>query len=512
MGSKNQKKNQIENRTRNISIVMILTLLSKVFGFTRDMILANYYGASNVSDAYLVSLTIPEFVFSLVIQAIAVGFIPIFVEILGKDGEDRANKFTNQVLTMMYICGAVVVVFMNLFPNAIVRLFANGFNDATVALTVNFVRITAAAVLFKGTVSVLSAYCEAKGEFARPALVGLPMDIIMISSIIISYKTNTILLAYGTVCAYAAQLIPLIPHCYHQGFRYKFQVNLRDPYLKRMLAMFLPVIIGVGANQVNILVDRSIASTIEIGGISALNYANKVDNIMENVIVMSIAGVMYPLFSTFSSQRKFKELTQSIQTCLEEVMLLIFPITVGSIVLAEPIIQLLFGRGAFDFQAIKMTSMAMVGYSIGMIGVSIRAVLTRVYYSLQDVKTTVLNSVLTVGINIVLNYILSRFLGIWGLALASSIASLFCAMLLLLGLRKKIELHLNKIVISGTKIFVPSVFMGVVVVFSYKTLCLHIGYTISLFVSTIIGVIVYFAMALIFKLPGLSNWVHFLKN
>ena len=88
--------------------------------------------------------------------------------------------------------------------------------------------------------SVLSAYCEAKGEFARPALVGLPMDIIMISSIIISYRTNTILLAYGTVCAYAAQLIPLIPYCYHQGFHYKFQVNLRDPYLKRMLAMFLP--------------------------------------------------------------------------------------------------------------------------------------------------------------------------------------------------------------------------------------------------------------------------------
>ena len=499
-------------QARNIGIVMTLTLLSKIFGFARDMILAYFYGATNVSDAYLISLTIPEFVFSLVIQAIAVGFIPIFVEIMHNEGDEHANRFTNQVLTVLYLCGVGVLIILNAFPKQIVSLFATGFDEGTMALTAEFVRITAIALFFKGTVSVLSAFCQAKGEFIRPALVGLPLDIITIIAIYISHKTNTIVLAYGTVIASASQVFVIAPYCYKQGYRPKVAISRHDPYIKKMIALFLPVIIGVGANQINILVDRTLASTIALGGISALNYANKIDNVMENVIVLSIAGVMYPAFSTMATKKDYKGLGSSIQTTLDEIMLVMFPITVGAMVFAEPIIVLLFSRGAFDMTAVSMTSWAMVGYSVGMIGVSFRAILTRAFYSLQDVKTPVVNSAISVGINIVLNLILSKLLGIGGLALASSIASLSCAFLMLVQLKRRIHFRYRHVLLNGIKILAVSIVMGAIAYLSFGLLKSHLHQTVSLIICVLIGVLVYICQALLFKLPGTTGIVSLVKR
>ena len=499
-------------QARNIGIVMALTLLSKVFGFTRDMVLAYFYGASNVSDAYLISLTIPEFVFSLVIQAIAVGFIPIFVEIFHDSGKKAANKFTNQVLTLLYFCAAIIVILLNLFPRVFVSLFATGFDKSTVNLTIEFIRITCITLFFKGTVSVLSAYCQATGEFTKPALIGLPLDIIVIISIYLSYRTNTLVLAYGTVAAYASQIIVLAPHCIKQGYRPQVVISKNDRYIKRMIVLFLPVTIGVGANQINILVDRTLASTVAVGGITALNYANKIDLIMENVIVLSIAGVMYPAFATLATKKDYKGIGQSLHSTLDTVMLVMLPITIGTIVFARQIVSFLFSRGAFDTTAEEMTALAMVGYSAGIIGVSFRAILTRVFYSLQDVKTPVVNSAISVAINIILNLILSKYMGIGGLALASSIASLSCALLLLAKLKKEIHFSSRIVFKNGVRILIVSIIMGVISHYAYQILIMKVNYIIALFISVLIGILVYAVMAITLKLPGVLEAVDIVKQ
>ena len=504
--------NKPNNRLRNIGIVMLLTFLSKVFGFVRDLTLAYYYGASNVSDAYLISLTIPEFVFSLVIQAIAVGFIPIFVEIIHSDGEREAESFTNQVLTILYICGVVVLLFLNVFPRGIVSVFASGFDADTMSLAASFVRITAIALLFKGTVSVLSAYCQANGEFARPAAVGMPLDLIIILSIIISAHFDPRILAYGTVVGFASQVFIVFPFCKKRGYQFRLSLQLNNPHIKKMIALFLPVVIGVGANQINILVDRTLASRIAIGGISALNYANKIDNIMENVIVMSIAGVMYPIFATLATKKDYDSLKANLLTTFDEVMLLMIPITVGAIIFSEPIISLLFTRGAFDMHASTMTARAMAGYSIGMLGVSFRAILTRVFYSLQDIKTPVINSAIAVGINIVLNLVLSRYLGISGLAIASSIASIVCSFLMLLQLKKRIGLALKTVLSHGGMMLVAASIMVAVCLLSYHALVNHLHFSAALIISILIGLVFYGAEALIIKMPGTTGILSMIKK
>ena len=497
---------------RNISIVIFITLLSKCFGFLRDMVLAYFYGATNVSDAYLISLTIPEFLFNIVTQAIAVGFIPIFMEISHKENEQKANQFTNQVLSILYLSGTFVFLMIHLFPRVFILFFAKGFDEPTIALTTEFVRITAAAIFFKGTSSVLSAYCHAKGEFTRPALIGLPLDIIVILSIYLGYVFHSVVLAYGTVLAYASQLLFVGPFCLKKGFRLRFFLSLHDPYTKKMIALFLPLLLGVGANQINILVDRTLASTISTGAISALNYANKIDNIMENVIVLSIAGVMYPVYSSFAAKKDYSSLGGSLQSTLDEVLLLMLPITIGSILFARPIVALLFGHGVFDGEAIQKTSMAMIGYSLGMVGVSYRAILTRAFYSLQDVKTPVINSAISVVINIILNLILSRYFQIFGLALASSIASITCSSLMLFQLRRTLPIHFRRLTMSFLKILVVSLFAGTLAFLTFHVFKRMIHIYASMFLSVVISALFYWALAFVLHLPGISGISDLLKH
>src|SRR5690606_12151384 len=157
--------------------------------------------------------------------------------------------------------------------------------------------------------------------------------------------------------------------------------------IKNMLFLAIPVIIGSSVNQINKLVDRTLASQISIGGISALNYANTLNLFVQGVFVVSISTVMYPLISKMASKGNMDGLKKALAQAITGINLLVIPATVGSLFFAEPIVTLLFGRGAFDEQAIAMTSTAFFFYSIGMLGYGLREVLSRAFYSMQDTRT-----------------------------------------------------------------------------------------------------------------------------
>lgn len=495
-----------------ISAVIILTFLSKLFGFVRDMVLAYFYGATNLSDAYLVSLTIPEFAFSLITQAIAVGFIPIYTDIIHKLDSIQSHRFVDKVVSIIIFFCAGLILLLNIFPGVFVKLFATGFDEETIAITENFIRITSVAMIFKGLVSVFSAYAQANGEFVRPAIVGMPMDIVVIVSIVVSFYTHNIILAFGALLGYASQFLVLLPYVIKSGYRFHITIHFHDEHIKRMLALFLPVIISVGANQINVLVDRTLASQVAVGGISALNYANKVDNIMENVIVLSIASVMYPTFSKLAAQQDYHRLKGSVSQTLERIACVIAPISVVCFFFAEEIITILFGRGVFDEDAVLLTSSAMQFYSIGMIGVSFRAILIRAFYAIGNIKIPTINSCVSIVINIILNFILSRFMGLKGLALATSISSLVCALLLYVQLNIKLgATHHLKFALSFIKILLATALCAFGGFFLHELFAQQANVWFSLF--GIIGtLIIYGIFILVFRVDAAKDLLLHIKK
>lgn len=493
-------------------LIMIITILSKFFGFARDITLSYFYGASNITDAYLISITIPSVIFGFIGMGISTGYIPMYSKVESLEGTERANRYTSDLINILLALCTVMLLLGMVFTTPLVKIFAAGFSGETLELAIKFTRIGLTGMYFTGLVAIFNGFLQLKGNYMIPALVGFPLNAVTILATVISSKGNPVIMAIGTVLATASQLLLLWPFIRKVGYRHKAVFNLKDKYIKDMVVIALPVIVGVSVNQINVLVDRTIASTIAVGGISALNYASRLNGFVQGIFVLSIVTVLYPMISRMAADKNMDGLKKSVSEAINTINLLVIPATAGMMLLAEPIVRLLFGRGKFDEGAVAITSVALFYYAIGMLGFGLREVLSRAFYSLQDTKTPAINAAFAVVINIVLNIVLSRFMGIGGLALATSISAIVCTLLLFVSLRKKIgAFGLRGISVSFVKISVASVVMGFVARLSFDMWAVSVGQGIGLLASIGISAIVYVIMIYFMRIDEVDSLISGIK-
>ncbi|MDD2481690.1 MAG: murein biosynthesis integral membrane protein MurJ [Lutispora sp.] len=490
---------------KTVFLLMILTIVAKIIGFAREIALSYFFGASYISDAYLISQTIPAVLFGFVGAALSTSYIPIYSDVMRKKGTEPAIAFTNNVTNVFVAISTFIVIAVIAFTEPVVKLFASGFEGETLNLAISFTRVSVLGIYFTAIGYIYRSYLQLKDRFILPTVLGFVSNFIIITSIMLSARSNVMILAIGSVLAAASQAIFLLPSLYKRGYRYSFIFDIKDNHLIKMMHQALPVIIGNSANQINWLVDRTIASRIVVGGISALYYANKLNGFVQGIFVASIATVMYPLISKMAAEGDMEGIKSSLKESITGSNLLVVPATVASMIFAGPVVQLLFGRGAFDAQAAHLTSYALFFYAVGMTGFGLREVLARVFYSLQDTRTPMINAFISMVLNIILNIILSKFLGIGGLALATSIAALFCTVLLFISLRKKIgPFGMKEISISFIKILFSSLIMGLIAKYAYNILQNNMDYKLSLFISMGIGALVYFVAIYFMKIEDVE--------
>lgn len=494
-------------------LLMLLTLFSKVLGFIRDIVLSYFYGASTISDVYLISLTIPTVIFAIIGKGISTGFIPLYSRIEGLEGTKKANIYTNNLVNLVLAICLIIFIVCYLNTETIVKLFAAGFSGETLDLAVNFTKISLISIFFTGMIYVFIAFLQTKEVFLIPAIIGIPANLIVIGSFFFSSKTNIYVLAVGGVIAAGAQFILLYLYVYKNNYRYKLQLNIKDYHIRKMMLLALPVIFGSSVAQINILVDRTIASYISVGGISALNYANTIYLVVLGVIVSSITTVLYPKISKMAVTNNIEGIKGHLSEAISVITIIVLPATVGYMIFAKPIVQLLYGRGEFDTQAITMTASALFYYAIGLIGLSLREILSNVFYSLQDTKTPMVNAAIALGVNIGLNFVLSRYMGIGGLALATSISVILCSLLLFIQLWRRIgSFGVKLITQSFFKIGFAALIMGVVSKFSFSHLINNIGLPLALLSSVVVGMAFYFVLIFFMKIPEVNSFIDEVKN
>jgi len=494
-------------------IIIFLTIFTKLIGFGREIVLSYFYGASTISDAYLIALTIPQTIFAFIGVGIGTGYIPIFNEIEKQKGAKESDKFTNNLIGILLILSTLVVILGYLFAEPLVKLFASGFSGDILDMAIDFTRVSMFAVYFSSLTYIFSARLQISNNFHAPVLMGIPLNITIILSIVLSSNNKPMFLAYGFVVASISQMLFLYAYLKRSSFRYRPILNLQDEGLKKIIYLAIPVIIGVSVNQINVLVDRTIASQIVIGGITALNYANRLNIFIQAVFVMSIATIFYPTITRMVTEGKFDKLKKLLQEAINVILLLVLPITIGTIIFSNNIIVVLFGRGAFDAKAIKLTSDALLFYSIGMIGFGLREILSRVFYAMQDTKTPTINAAIGMMMNIILNIILSKFLGIGGLALATSIAATFTTILLFISIRKKIgPFGMKQISISFLKILFASLVMGGLAKLSFNYLTVSLSQNFSLLLAIGFGAVSYFVIIYFMKIEDVDVIVGAIKK
>lgn len=494
-------------------ILILLTVLTKMSGFCRDIVLSYFYGASYISDAYLISLTIPGTIFTFIEIGIVTSYIPIYSEIKRRNGTQSADRFTSNIINFILLGCTVITIFSFLFTTPIVKIFASGFKGETLDWAVIFTRIHVLGIYFYALIFIFKSYLQIRDKFIVPALTGIIPNLMIIISILLSIKLNIIILSIGTTLAIFIQLLCIIPFVYKQGYRYTCIMDRHDKWLKKMLYLSLPVILGGSVDQINLLVDRTIASQIVEGGISALTYANRLTLFVHGIFVLSIATVIYPMITKMATANNMAGLKNVVSEAINSILLLVMPATVGAMVFAEPIVKLLFGRGAFDAQAIAMTSYALFFYSIGMVGYGLREVLSKAFYSIQDTKTPMVNAALALVMNVILNIVLSKYLGIGGLALATSVSAIFCTILLFISFKKRIGvLSIKYLFFSFVKILIASIVMGIMAKSLYSFLINDISISVSLFLSIFFGAVVYTVIICFMNIDEVNKILLFIRE
>lgn len=413
-----------------------LSAISKLLGLIRESTLAGAFGATGVTDAYKIAFSLPNIFFAVIAAAIGQTFIPVYAEYLKKGDPEKNNRFLNNLVSWLIVCSAGLLVPLYLFLPAVIRFIAPGFTVGTMALAQELAFIMLPAAAFFILSSLASAYLQSHNRFIAPTLVWYPHNLFIIGSIMLGGMFGIKGVAWGSLFAFASMLLIQLPSVYRAGFRYRFVLDRHDPGVGQIIRLSGPVLIGVCFTQGYIIIDRILASGLSEGSISALDYANRVNSLTYNIFVLTIATVLYPsLASAYDEPEKFRRL---IGKALRIMGMIALPITMGLIILRQPIIEVLFQRGAFNAGDTLVTTYALAGLSIGIIGIAFREILNRAFYALKDTKTPMINGVIAILFNIAFSVVFIRLWGIGGLALGTSLAAILSGAMLVYKLKQKL--------------------------------------------------------------------------
>ncbi|MCR2045376.1 murein biosynthesis integral membrane protein MurJ [Anaerosalibacter massiliensis] len=496
---------------KSAAIIMFFTLTSKFLGFLREVLIAKKFGSGWETDTYFMAMIATTMIMTIVGSAINTTVIPLFSEIEVKHGKDRKIDYMNNMLNVVFFLAVILMILGWLFSPAIMKVVARGFEGKQFELAVKLNRVGLPIILFMGTTFLFKGFLESSESFTAPAAMSLPFNLIYIGFLLIfSNKYGIVGLMVASVVAALSQIIIQIPSAKKIGYKYKFKIDLKDRYLKKTLILTIPVLIGSAINEINVIVDKALASNLTEGSISALNYASRINSIVLGVFVTAIATVIFPMLSKESNRKNIDSLKEIMGHGINIVLIITIPAMVGLILFAEPFVRIFFQRGAFDSIATLMTSQAVIFYSIGMVAMALNIMLNKVYYSLQDTRTPMINGGISVGINIVLNLILVKFMGHRGLALATSIASIFTTLLLINSLRKKLgNMNIKSYLSCFLKSAIASVIMGTIAYAIYNGLypVVEGRKILDLFIfllSVGVGAVIYFILCYLFKIEEIN--------
>lgn len=423
---------------QNAGQLMIVIIISKLVGMLRDVILANYFGTTNISDAYLIAASVPTLLFYFIGHALSTAYIPMYNKVRIEAGEKKAMVFSNNLLNVsLLLCGIIAAVLV-LFPRPVVKVFAVGFDEATANVAIRLIRISAASIFLMCIVNICGGYLQANKNFLAPAAISLPRNFAIVVSIVLAASLGTDYLGWGLLAAYVLEFLFLLPFILRKGYRFCPGIDLKDDNLKETLYLVAPIVIGVCVGQLNKIVDRSMASTIVEGGISALTYACIINNAIQEVLVTGIITILFASCAELVARQEYAKVKTKLSRTIQTMLFLILPACVGVIVLAEPIVKLVLCRGEFNERSLKMTVDSLRCYTVGLLFLAVRDTLIKVFYAFKETKITTKVSITAILLNIVLNIGLGKWIGLNGLALATSFSAVFSCVMLFVLLRKRI--------------------------------------------------------------------------
>lgn len=451
--------------TKSISILIIFSFLSKILGFLRESLIASKLGVGYEADTYIVAIAATTFLATMFSNSISSSIIPISINSEQKYGKKGKYKYFSNIINLTLLFSIILIIFSYILSPYIIKLFAYGFEGEQFELAVKLNRLALPIIISIIITASIVGYLQSEERFTSTALIGISLNVIFIIYLFFlgdRFKIKGLIIA--AVVAYFSQIIILIPEVVKSKYKYTFCLDFLDSNLIQTLKLSIPVMIGLSAQQINIIVDKTMASSLVEGSISSLNYAAITSLIIIEVFITSIITVIFPIISNAVSNKDLKKLRIVVIKGFKLILFITIPASIGMIVLSIPIIRVLFEHGKFNNNATTMTAQAFILYSISIVFASLKRLSQKIYYSFGDTRTPMINSIIEVFFNIVLNLILVRLIGYRGLALSTSIAIIITSFFFLRGVSKLIGgFNLKKASYFFIKLMISATLMGVII-------------------------------------------------
>lgn len=504
---------------KSAGVIGLATLLSRILGFVRDIIIAKFFGTGTAAEAFVVAFRIPNLLRDLVAEGASnSAFVPVFSEYAAKRTKEEFWELANVVLNvMMVVLGAITIIGIAGAP-LVVRLIAPGFaaDSLKFNLTVGLTRLIFPYMLLIGLAAYSMGVLNSLGHFATPAFGPCLLNISVIVSALI-FGEDVLGLALGVLTGGVLQLALQAPALYGKGLRPSLGVKFYHPAAKRIAALLGPRAIGACVYQINVFVDTMLASLARIvgeGGVAALYYSNRLVQFPLAIFGISVAQAALPSMSVHAARDDVEKFKETLSFSLRTVFFVMVPASVGLAVLARPITAILFQRGSFNVYSTQITSFALLFYSLGIFAYSGVKVLVSGFYALQDTKTPLKIAAASLVVNIALNLILMFPLKVGGLALATSISALNNFLMLFFALRRKVgAMDGARIASSFLRVSGASALMGAACFISANILSHGLAFgsssvkVLSLAVIITVGIASYAIGCFIFRVEELKNFL-----
>ncbi len=433
MSTVNENKSSL---VRSVGLVSGATAFSRAFGLIREQVMAYYFGAGVATDAFVAAFRIPNLLRDMFAEgALSSAFVPVFKQKLVKGTREEAFEIANIVTTgILLVVGFIVLIGLIIAP-FIVFLTAKGFtaDPEKFQLTIEMTRIMMVFLLLVSLSALVMGMLNSFGRFTIPALSPAFFNLGTIITVVTMYTVfdqPAYTLAIGVVAGGILQLAIQLPVLFKTGYRFRLNFNLLHEGMKKILRLFTPMIIGLSAGRINILVSTLWASFLAEGAMSYLNYSFRLMHFPLGVFAVALGTVALPKVAELAAQRDTENLNKTFYQAININFFIVVPAAMFLALFSQEITQLIYQWGAFSELDTQHTALALRHYSYGLVGFAAVRVIVPFYYAFNDAKLPMRVSILTVVINILLYIPFVRMLDFAGLAAATSLAGLLNAVAL----------------------------------------------------------------------------------
>lgn len=463
--------NKIKNVAKYSALIAVILILSKLIGTIREFVVAAQFGASTESDIFKTATRVPYIFYASVGAALTTSFIPIFSKV--KQDTVKANEFFNNILNILIVGSCILSLLGIVFSTELTQTMVSGFKASEIAKTVTMTQITMPSIIFLTVSGLYTGYLQSYGIFLQPALTGIVSSIVVIIGIVVFYKYGIIAAVIAFLISAVAQMVVQRP--FMPNYKYKMYINFKDENVRKMLKLAIPTLISTSVNQINVILASNYASRLPVGSISVVDYASKLSTLVNQVFIISLTTVFYPMLTekfTENDQIGFENLfVKSVNV----VILVAVPLVFGLVALSTPVVKLTLQHGKFDAAATLNTALCLKYLAFSALGYSLIDILNKVFYSTRNTVTPMINGFVLIILNLVLIVLLTPRFGVIGLALASTVSVSIVSIIMLIELKVKLKnIKFMKIAKVFSKSLIAGFFMILIVSIAYKYLNIFI--------------------------------------